>query len=51
MIIKRFNFVYEKTKIDSNYHKFIIPQVFCFDTIFNIIVLLSKCVNSFVYRE
>lgn len=50
LIIKWFDWLYEKSKIEINHYKAVILQVFCFGAIFNIIVLVREGVDSFVSR-
>uniref|UniRef100_A0A3B0LZR9 ECA polymerase n=1 Tax=Arsenophonus endosymbiont of Trialeurodes vaporariorum TaxID=235567 RepID=A0A3B0LZR9_9GAMM len=50
LIIKWFDWLYEKSKIQINRYKAVILQVFCFGAIFNIIVLIREGVDSFVSR-
>lgn len=50
LIIKWFDWLYEKSKIEMNHYKAVILQVFCFGAIFNIIVLVREGVDSFVSR-
>lgn len=50
LIIKWFDWLYEKSKIEINHYKAVILQVFCFSAIFNIIVLVREGVDSFVSR-
>ncbi|QLK87547.1 O-antigen assembly polymerase [Arsenophonus endosymbiont of Aphis craccivora] len=50
LIIKWFDCLYEKSKIEINHYKAVILQVFCFGAIFNIIVLVREGIDSFVSR-
>lgn len=50
LIIKCFDWLYEKSKIEINHYKAVILQVFCFGAIFNIIVLVREGGDSFVSR-
>ncbi|MFP3014198.1 MAG: ECA oligosaccharide polymerase [Arsenophonus sp.] len=50
LIIKWFDWIYEKSKIESNFYKSVIMQTFCFSTIFHIIVLVRDGVDSFISR-
>lgn len=49
-IIKLFDWLFEKSKIEINHYKSVILQSFCFGAIFNIIVLVREGVDSFVSR-
>lgn len=50
MIIKWFDWLYEKGKADANKYKAAILQSFCFGAVFNIIVLAREGVDSFFSR-
>ncbi|WGL98510.1 ECA oligosaccharide polymerase [Arsenophonus sp. aPb] len=50
MIIKWFDWLFEKSKLETNRYKAVILQAFCFGAIFNIIVLVREGVDSFVSR-
>ncbi|MFS1538622.1 MAG: ECA oligosaccharide polymerase [Candidatus Phlomobacter fragariae] len=50
LIIKWFDWLYEKSKIETNRYKAVILQAFCFGAIFNIIVLVREGMDSFVSR-
>ncbi|AMO79972.1 ECA oligosaccharide polymerase [Obesumbacterium proteus] len=50
MIIKWFDWLYEKGKREPNRYKAAVMQAFCFGAVFNIIVLAREGVDSFVSR-
>lgn len=50
MIIKWFDWLYEKGKRKPNRYKAAVMQAFCFGAVFNIIVLAREGVDSFVSR-
>ena len=50
MIIKWFDWLYEKGKADTNRYKAAILQSFCFGAVFNMIVLAREGVDSFFSR-
>ncbi|HGJ5875923.1 MAG TPA: ECA oligosaccharide polymerase [Arsenophonus sp.] len=50
LIIKWFDWLYERSKIETSHYKAVILQAFCFGAIFNIIVLVREGVDSFVSR-
>lgn len=50
MIIKWFDWLYEKGKADTNPYKAAILQSFCFGAVFNMIVLAREGVDSFFSR-
>lgn len=50
LIIKWFDWLYEKGKREANRYKAAIMQAFCFGAVFNIIVLAREGMDSFVSR-
>ncbi len=50
LIIKWFDWLYEKGRSETNRYKAAIMQAFCFGAVFNIIVLAREGVDSFVSR-
>ncbi len=50
LIIKWFDCIFEKSKIEINRYKIIIKQTFCFGSIFNIIILVRDGLDSFISR-
>lgn len=50
LIVKWFDWIYEKGKAETNRYKGAIMQAFCFGAVFNIIVLAREGLDSFVSR-
>lgn len=50
LIVKWFDWVYERGKAETNRYKGAIMQAFCFGAVFNIIVLAREGLDSFVSR-